>query len=99
MSNVWTIVMICTLIAFFLGLIFWSLNVRFPKKHYDAILGFIIIILSIIAILCSIFLIGGWEGMGVGFIAALILGGTIIALIISTIIKVFSPHRDKTKTY
>lgn len=99
MSDVWIIVMNGTLIAFFVGILFWFLNFRFPKKHYDVMLGVLIILLSVIAIQCSISHIGGWKGMGIGFIAALVLGGTIIALIVSTVIKLFLTNKSKTKVH
>ena len=98
MNEVWLVIANCFMIAFFIGLVFWLLNFLFPKKHYDIVLGFILILLSIGTVLYSMYYIRGWEGMGVGLMAALALGGTIIALMISTIIKMLLRNRGKTKT-
>jgi hypothetical protein len=99
MSEFWMITIICIAIAFFIVFISSILRILFPGKNYDIKLGFSIIGLSIIAILCSIFLVGGWTGMGIGFISALVLGGTLVAMIINAIIKTFLRNEDKTNTY
>ncbi|EEL88376.1 hypothetical protein bcere0029_17710 [Bacillus cereus AH1272] len=53
----------------------------------------ILIILSLLAIPISIFLIGGWAGMGVGIIAMFIFTAVIIALIANKFIKLPPPKK------
>ncbi|QWG38669.1 hypothetical protein EXW35_09500 [Bacillus mycoides] len=74
-------------------LFLFLIRTLFPTKKYDKNLGLILIILSLLAIPISIFLVGGWAGMGVSVIAVFIFAAVIIALIANTFIKLPPPKK------
>lgn len=90
MSDFGSMMIIFIVTALFILFIFAIIRSLFPGKNYEHVVGISLIILSILTIVISIFLIGGWAGMGVGFIAALIFGGTVFAMIIDVMIKFVS---------
>ncbi|MFD0767876.1 YesK-like family protein [Bacillus sp. CGMCC 1.60114] len=71
-------------------LISFMLQKNFPKRSFDIIFGLIVIIICFVCFLLTLFFIGGWEGMGYGFLCFFILIGTIIGMLIHQIVKFFS---------
>ncbi|PGZ94739.1 hypothetical protein COE51_22255 [Bacillus pseudomycoides] len=70
-------------------LISFLLQKIFPKRSFDIIFGFIVIIICFVCFLLTLFFIGGWEGMAYGFLCFFILIGTIIGMLIHQIVKFF----------
>ncbi|PGB54961.1 YesK family protein [Bacillus toyonensis] len=95
MDESWTIVILLLAVASLILFLFLIIRTLFPTKKYDKNLGLILIILSLLAIPISMFLIGGWAGMGIGIIAVLIFTAVIIALIANKFIKLPSPKKNK----
>ncbi|AXK17949.1 TPA: hypothetical protein ROY05_004283 [Bacillus toyonensis] len=95
MDDSWTIVILLLAVASLILFLFLIIRTLFPTKKYDKNLGLILIILSLLAIPISMFLIGGWAGMGIGIIAVLIFTAVIIALIANKFIKL--PPQKKNK--
>ncbi|OCA81962.1 hypothetical protein [Pseudobacillus wudalianchiensis] len=60
MNEIWLVITNCLMLSFFIGLAFWLLNFLFPKKHYDMVLGVILILSSIGTIFYSLNYIKGW---------------------------------------
>ncbi|HDR7688007.1 YesK family protein [Bacillus toyonensis] len=95
MDDSWTIVILLLAVASLILFLFLIIRTLFPTKKYDKNLGLILIILSLLAIPISMFLIGGWAGMGIGIIAVLIFTAVIIALIANKFIKLPPPKKNK----
>ncbi|MES5947542.1 hypothetical protein COM24_23790 [Bacillus toyonensis] len=95
MDDSWTIVILLLAVASLILFLFLIIRTLFPTKKYDKNLGLILIILSLLAIPISMFLIGGWAGMGIGIIAVLIFVAVIIALIANKFIKLPPPKKNK----
>ncbi|AHA10371.1 MULTISPECIES: YesK family protein [Bacillus] len=95
MDDSWTIVILLLAVASLILFLFLIIRTLFPTKKYDKNLGLILIILSLLAIPISMFLIGGWAGMGIGIIAVLIFAAVIIALIANKFIKLPPPKKNK----
>ncbi|MCU4767087.1 YesK family protein [Bacillus toyonensis] len=95
MDESWTIVILLLAVASLILFLFLIIRTLFPTKKYDKNLGLILIILSLLAIPISMFLIGGWAGMGIGIIAVLIFTAVIIALIANKFIKLPPPKKNK----
>lgn len=93
MDDSWTIVILLLAVASLILFLFLIIRTLFPTKKYDKNLGLILIILSLLAIPISMFLIGGWAGMGIGIIAVLIFVAVIIALIANKFIKLPPPKK------
>ncbi|EOP26785.1 hypothetical protein COO00_06345 [Bacillus toyonensis] len=93
MDDSWTIVILLLAVASLILFLFLIIRTLFPTKKYDKNLGLILIILSLLAIPISMFLIGGWAGMGIGIIAVLIFAAVIIALIANKFIKLPPPKK------
>ncbi|GLV63621.1 hypothetical protein Bmyc01_22910 [Bacillus mycoides] len=93
MNDSWTILLLLLAVAALILFLFLIIRTLFPTKKYDKNLGLILIILSLLAIPISIFLIGGWAGMGVGIIAVFIFAAVIIALIANKFIKLPPPKK------
>ncbi|EOP56184.1 hypothetical protein IKQ_01401 [Bacillus cereus VDM053] len=93
MNDSWTIVILLLAVSALILFLFLIIRTLFPAKKYDKNLGLILIIFSLLAIPISIFLIGGWAGMGVGIIAVFIFTAVIIALIANKFIKLPPPKK------
>ncbi|MFL0401267.1 YesK family protein [Bacillus nitratireducens] len=93
MNDSWTIVILLLAVSALILFLFLIIRTLFPAKKYDKNLGLILIILSLLAIPISIFLIGGWAGMGFGIIAVFIFTAVIIALIANKFIKLPPPKK------
>ncbi|MED3540811.1 YesK family protein [Bacillus toyonensis] len=93
MDESWTIVILLLAVASLILFLFLIIRTLFPTKKYDKNLGLILIILSLLAIPISMFLIGGWAGLGIGIIAVLIFTAVIIALIANKFIKLPPPKK------
>ncbi|MGF9966338.1 YesK-like family protein [Bacillus rhizoplanae] len=79
---------IVTMVIVFL--ISFTLRKIFPNRSFDITFGLIMIIICLVSFLFTLFFIGGWEGMGYGFLSLFILIGTIIGMLIHQIVKFFS---------
>ena len=66
-------------------------SILLKRNKYDKYIGimFVGLFLLSIAIIVISFIVGGWTGMGVGFIGLSILIGTIIGGFISSLISYF----------
>ncbi|PEX91478.1 YesK family protein [Bacillus cereus] len=93
MNDSWTIFILLLAVAALILFLFLIIRTLFPTKKYDKNLGLILIILSLLAMPISIFLIGGWAGIGVGVIALFIFTAVIIASIANTFIKLPPPKK------
>ncbi|EMA6343673.1 YesK-like family protein [Bacillus cytotoxicus] len=61
----------------------------FPAKSFDIIFALVVILLCIAFLLVTIFVIGGWKGMGYGIACFFILLGTLIGMIAHQFLKLF----------
>ncbi|MGE8056620.1 YesK family protein [Bacillus mycoides] len=93
MNDSWTIAILLLAVASLILFLFLIIRTLFPTKKYDKNLGLILIILCLLAIPISIFLVGGWAGMGVSVIAVFIFAAVIIALIANRFIKLPPPKK------
>ncbi|MET7019851.1 YesK family protein [Bacillus mycoides] len=93
MNDSLTIAILLLAVASLILFLFLIIRTLFPTKKYDKNLGLILIILSLLAIPISIFLVGGWAGMGVSVIAVFIFAAAIIALIANRFIKLPPPKK------
>ncbi|HDR7586935.1 hypothetical protein BW899_08065 [Bacillus mycoides] len=93
MNDSLTIAILLLAVASLILFLFLIIRTLFPTKKYDKNLGLILIILSLLAIPISIFLVGGWTGMGVSVIAVFIFAAVIIALIANRFIKLPPPKK------
>ncbi|KAA0766221.1 YesK family protein [Bacillus sp. SH5-2] len=87
MNDSWTIVILLLAISSLILFLFLIIRTLFPTKKYDKNLGFILLIICLLTIPISIFLVGGWTGMGISIIALFLFTAVIIALIANTFIK------------
>lgn len=87
MSESASMIIIFIVTTLFILFIFAMIRTFFPGKNYEHVVGVSLLLLSILTVLASFFLIGGWTGMGVGFIAAFAFCGTLLAMIIDALIK------------
>ena len=69
-------------------------SILLKRNKYDKYIGimFVGLLLLSIAIIVISFIVGGWTGMGVGFIGLSILIGTIIGGFISSLIRYFQTN-------
>ncbi|OOR16612.1 MULTISPECIES: YesK family protein [Bacillus] len=93
MNDSLTIAILLLAVASLILFLFLIIRTLFPTKKYDKNLGLILIFLSLLAIPISIFLVGGWPGMGVSVIAVFIFAAVIIALFANTFIKLPPPKK------
>lgn len=77
---------ITTVLIFFIS---FTLRKSFPNRSLDILFGLIMIIICLVGFLCTLFFIGGWEGMGYGFLCFFLLIGTLIGMILHQIVKFF----------
>ncbi|WDL94001.1 hypothetical protein JCR32_09385 [Bacillus sp. HNR-4] len=87
MNDSWTIIILLLAASFLILFLFLIIRTLFPTQKYDKNLGFILLIICLLTIPISIFLIGGWAGMGIGIIALFLFIAVIMALIVNKFIK------------
>ncbi|MGG2016909.1 YesK-like family protein [Bacillus sp. S10(2024)] len=78
---------IITMVLVFL--ISFTLRKSFPNRSLDISFGLIMIIICLVGFLCTLFFIGGWEGMGYGFLCLFISIGTLIGMLLHQMVKFF----------
>jgi len=69
------------LVGFVITLIIIGLDLLFNKRIVY-IISFSLLLVSIITLFCSIFLIGGWTGMGIGFYCISVFIGSLIGILL-----------------
>ncbi len=65
----------------------YLLKKRFPDKQFDIIFALSLILLCLASFPVTMMVIGGWEGMGYGFIGFFVLLGTLIGMIAHQLLK------------
>ena len=65
----------------------YLLKKRFPDKQFDIIFA-LSLILCLASFPVTMMVIGGWEGMGYGFIGFFVLLGTLIGMIAHQLLKI-----------
>ncbi|PFM58653.1 hypothetical protein COJ48_27005 [Bacillus cereus] len=66
----------------------YLLKKRFPDKQFDIIFSLILILLCLAFFPVTMIVIGGWEGMGYGFICFFVLIGTLIGMVTHQLVKI-----------
>ncbi|PFD37122.1 hypothetical protein CN285_20155 [Bacillus cereus] len=66
----------------------YLLKKRFPDKQFDIIFSLILILLCLAFFPVTMIVIGGWEGMGYGFICFFVLIGTLIGMVAHQLVKI-----------
>lgn len=66
----------------------YLLKKRFPDKQFDIIFALSLILLLLSVLSVTMMVIGGWEGMGYGFIGFFVLIGTLIGMIAHQLVKI-----------
>lgn len=66
----------------------YLLKKRFPDKQFDIIFALSLILLCLASFPVTMIVIGGWEGMGYGFIGFFVLLGTLIGMIAHQLVKI-----------
>ncbi|MDR5046121.1 hypothetical protein FNE59_11000 [Bacillus thuringiensis] len=61
---------------------------QFPDKQFDIIFALSLILLCLASFPVTMMVIGGWEGMGYGFIGFFVLLGTLIGMIAHQLVKI-----------
>ncbi|MDH4424380.1 MULTISPECIES: YesK family protein [Bacillus] len=87
MNDSWTIVILLLAISSLILFLFLIIRTLFPTQKHDKNLGFILLIICLLTIPISIFLIGGWTGMGISIIAVFLFTAVTIALLANKFIK------------
>lgn len=73
------------LLVFFMS---YLLKKRFPDKQFDIIFALSLVLLCLAFFPVTMMAIGGWEGMGYGFICFFVLIGTLIGMIAHQLVKI-----------
>ncbi|MDM5460681.1 MULTISPECIES: YesK-like family protein [Bacillus cereus group] len=73
------------LLVFFMS---YLLKKRFPDKQFDIIFALSLVLLCLAFFPVTMIAIGGWEGMGYGFICFFVLIGTLIGMIAHQLVKI-----------
>ncbi|MBJ8052115.1 YesK-like family protein [Bacillus cereus] len=73
------------LLVFFMS---YLLKKRFPDKQFDIILALSLVLLCLAFFPVTMIAIGGWEGMGYGFICFFVLIGTLIGMVAHQLVKI-----------
>ncbi len=66
----------------------YLLKKRFPDKQFDIIFSLSLILLCLSSFPVTMMVIGGWKGMGYGFIGFFVLLGTLIGMIAHQLLKI-----------
>ncbi|PQZ54983.1 hypothetical protein CQZ94_16890 [Bacillus sp. MYb209] len=77
---------ITILLVFFIS---YLLKKRFPDKQFDIIFALSLVLLCLAFFPVTMMAIGGWEGMGYGFICFFVLLGTLIGMVAHQLVKIF----------
>lgn len=73
------------LLVFFMS---YLLKKRFPDKQFDIIFAISLVLLCLAFFPVTMMAIGGWEGMGYGFICFFVLIGTLIGMVAHQLVKI-----------
>ncbi|MBJ8071296.1 MULTISPECIES: YesK-like family protein [Bacillus] len=73
------------LLVFFMS---YLLKKRFPNKQFDIIFALSLVLLCLAFFPVTMIAIGGWEGMGYGFICFFVLIGTLIGMVAHQLVKI-----------
>ncbi|CAH2461253.1 YesK-like family protein [Bacillus sp. S4] len=73
------------LLVFFMS---YLLKKRFPDKQFDIIFALSLVLLCLAFFPVTMMAIGGWEGMGYGFICFFVLIGTLIGMVAHQLVKI-----------
>lgn len=76
---------VTVLLVFFMS---YSLKKRFPDKQFDIIFALSLVLLCLAFFPVTMIAIGGWEGMGYGFICFFVLIGTLIGMVAHQLVKI-----------
>ncbi len=76
---------VTVLLVFFMS---YLLKKRFPDKQFDIIFALSLVLLCLAFFPVTMIAIGGWEGMGYGFICFFILIGTLIGMVAHQLVKI-----------
>ncbi|EJR01516.1 hypothetical protein II1_01864 [Bacillus cereus MC118] len=66
----------------------YLLKKRFPDKQFDIIFALSLVLLCLAFFPVTMIAIGGWEGMGYGFICFFVLIGTLIGMVAHQLVKI-----------
>ncbi|WP_142317049.1 YesK-like family protein [Bacillus toyonensis] len=66
----------------------YLLKKRFPDKQFDIIFSLSLVLLCLAFFPVTVIAIGGWEGMGYGFICFFVLLGTLIGMVAHQLVKI-----------
>ncbi|MBC2683751.1 hypothetical protein HAU06_06095 [Bacillus toyonensis] len=66
----------------------YLLKKRFPDKQFDIIFSLSLVLLCLAFFPVTMIAIGGWEGMGYGFICFFVLLGTLIDMVAHQLVKI-----------
>ena len=66
----------------------YLLKKRFPDKQFDIIFSLSLVLLCLTFFPVTMIAIGGWEGMGYGFICFFVLLGTLIGMVAHQLVKI-----------
>ncbi|HDR7384083.1 YesK-like family protein [Bacillus toyonensis] len=66
----------------------YLLKKRFPDKQFDIIFSLSLVLLCLAFFPVTTIAIGGWEGMGYGFICFFVLLGTLIGMVAHQLVKI-----------
>lgn len=66
----------------------YLLKKRFPDKQFDIIFSLSLVLLCLAFFPATMIAIGGWEGMGYGFICFFVLLGTLIGMVAHQLVKI-----------
>ncbi len=76
---------VTVLLVFFMS---YLLKKRFPDKQFDIIFALSLVLLCLALFPVTMIAIGGWEGMGYGFICFFVLIGTLIGMVAHQLVKI-----------
>lgn len=76
---------VTVLLVFFMS---YLLKKRFPDKQFDIIFALSLVLLCLAFFPVTMIAIGGWEGMGYGFICFFVLIGTLIGMVAHQLVKI-----------
>ncbi|WP_242236023.1 YesK-like family protein [Bacillus cereus group sp. BfR-BA-01316] len=76
---------VTVLLVFFMSHL---LKKRFPDKQFDIIFALSLVLLCLAFFPVTMMAIGGWEGMGYGFICFFVLIGTLIGMVAHQLVKI-----------
>lgn len=66
----------------------YLLKKRFPDKQFDIIFSLSLVLLCLAFFPVTMIAIGGWEGMGYGFICFFVLLSTLIGMVAHQLVKI-----------